>query len=80
MASAGNRRSRLVYDREQFDDYLVALLTRIRFNDEADHIISGEIVHPLDNFQLQHVAALWALKSLSFTARQLIEDPIGCYV
>lgn len=64
-----DRQSHLVYSREQFDDYLVALLARIRFDDEADRIISGAAKHPLLNFRL-----------LPFTAMQLIEDPIGCYV
>lgn len=44
-----DRRSHLVYSREQFDDYLIALLARIRFDDEADRIISGEAKHPLNS-------------------------------
>ena len=80
MAADHDRRSQLTYNREQFDDYLVALLARIRFDDEADRIISGEANHPLNNFQRQHDGALHALKMLPFTAMQLIEDPIGCYL
>ena len=75
-----DRRSHLVYNREQFDDYLIALLARIRFDDEADRIISGEAKHPLLNYQQQHSDSLQALRLLPFTAMQLIEDPIGCYV
>ena len=71
---------RLTYSREQFDDYLVALLARIRFDDTADRVISGENQHPLILHQRQYSAALSQLKILPFTAAQLIEDPIGCYV
>ena len=75
-----DRRQTLVYSREQFDDYLVALLARVRFNDAADRIVSGESQHPLLNYQRQHSSALALLKIMPFTAIQLIEDPIGCYV
>ena len=81
MASESpDRRHALVYNREQFDDYLVALMARIRFDDEADKIISGENTHPLNNHQIQHSQALAALRVLPFSAMQLIEDPIGCYI
>ena len=82
MASenSSDRRNILVYNREQFDDYLVALMARIRFDDEADRIISGESSHPLLNHQFRHSEALGALRIVPFSAMQLIEDPIGCYV
>ena len=74
------RQPALTYSREQFDDYLVALLARIRFDDEADRLLSGESSHPLILYQRQHANALNQLKVLPFTAPQLIEDPIGCYI
>ena len=75
-----NRRATLKYSREQFDDYLVALLARIRFNDNADRILSGESRHPLLNYQTQHAAALHRLNIVPFSAQQLIEDPLGSYI
>ena len=78
--SPSNRRSILVYNREQFDDYLVALMARIRFDDEADRIISGESSHPLINHQFRHSEDLGALCVVPFSVMQLIEDPIGCYI
>ena len=74
------RQPNLTYSREQFDDYLVALLARIRFNDNADRLLSGESHHPLLLYQRQHAEAIGQLKILPFSASQLIEDPIGCYV
>ena len=71
-----DRRQTRVYSREQFDDYLVDLIARICFNDDADHIVSGENQHPLSNYQRQHSAALDQLKVMSFNAAQLIEDRI----
>ena len=53
-----DRQNTLVYNREQFDDYLVVLMARIRFDDEADKIISGENSHPINNHQIQHSQAL----------------------
>ena len=74
------RQSNFTYSREQLDDYLVALLARIRFNDNADRLLSGESHHPLLLYQRQHSEAIAQLKILPFSASQLIEDPIGCYV
>ena len=70
----------LTYYREQFDEYLVALLARIRFNDDADRLLSGDSHHPLLLYQRHYSSAISQLKVLPFTAAQLIEDPIGCYV
>ena len=75
-----SRRSTLKYSREQFDDYLVALLARIRFNDNADRVVSGESHQPLLNYQVQHGDSLRRLNILLFSAQQLIEDPLGSYI
>ena len=72
-----SRRRRLVYTREQFDDYWVSLTARIRYNDEADKIISGERNHPLLQYQRDNAQNLAILRILPFTLRQLIEDPCG---
>ena len=71
----------VMYVREQFDDYyLVALLSRTRFNDNTDRVVSGESRHPLLNYQVQHGDALRRLNIIPFTAQQLIEDPLGNYI
>ena len=35
------------FSREDFDDYWTALLARVRLDDTADRIVSGEFPHPL---------------------------------
>ena len=70
------RRRRLVLTREQFDDYWIALLARIRYNDEADRIVSGITTHPLQNYQMVNSQALQILAILPFTLRQLVEDVV----
>ena len=73
------KRRRLVYTREQFDDYWIALISRIHYNDEADKIVSGRSQHPLFQYQSDNADSLVVLRILPFTLRQLIEDPAGCY-
>ena len=74
------RRSRLVLDRDQFDDYWIALLAKIRFNEGADRLLSGQSQHPLINYQQNNANSLNLLRILPFTPQQLFEDPVGCYV
>ena len=78
-APASSRRRRLVYSREQFDDYWVALISRIRYNDEADKLVSGETRHPLVSFQTDNTPSLDQMRVLPFTLRQLVENPVQCY-
>ena len=77
--SLQTRRSRLVYSRDQFDDYWIALMSKLRLNDDADALISGRSPHPLLSFQRANQAALQLLGFLILSDIQLIEDPFGCY-
>ena len=52
-----NRR-RLVFSQENFDDYWIALMARIRINEDADRLVSGTSSHPITAFQNQHGYAL----------------------
>ena len=76
---ASSSRRRLIYSREQFDDYWIALMSKLRINEDADALISGRSPHPLLSFQRANLAALRLLGVLILTANQLIEDPFGCY-
>ena len=56
MEEANNRDDvshvrRLTLSREDYDDFLVALTTKLRRNVDADRILPGEISHPLIRFQ-----------------------------
>ena len=42
---------RLVLSREDFDDYLVVLNTKIRRNDDADRVLADEFDHPFIAFE-----------------------------
>ena len=75
-----NRRNRLILDPKQFDDYWIALLAKIRFNEPADRLLSGQAPHPLIPFQQQNAASLAQLGVAPCTIQQLFEDPIGCYI
>ena len=72
-------RRRLTYNRDQFDDYWIALIAKLRINEDADSLISGRSAHPLLSFQRANSAALQLLGALILTNNQLIEDPFGCY-
>ena len=76
---ASSSRRRLIYNREQFDDYWIALMSKLRINEDADALISGRSPHPLLSFQRANLASLRLLGVLILTANQLIEDPFGTY-
>ena len=42
---------RVTFSRENFDDYMCALMVKIHNNDTVDRVISGELCHPLIVFQ-----------------------------
>ena len=77
--SADPVRNRLYYNREQFDDYWIALMAKLRLNDEADLLISGLSPHPLLSFQRANLAALQLLGFIILSDIQLIEDPFDAY-
>ena len=72
-------RRRLTYSRDNFDDFWIALMSKLRLNEDADALISGSSSHPLLSFQQANRSALQLLGVLILTASQLIEDPFGCY-
>lgn len=71
---------RLAFSRENFDDYLCALMSKLRANDVADRILSGELPHPLIAFQQINAANLVALNVPYVSPRDLLSDPVGPYV
>ena len=66
-------RRRLTYNRDQFDDYWIALMANLRINEDADDLISGKSPHPLLSFQRANQAALQLLGALILSSDQLIE-------
>ena len=73
-------RRRLVFTRADFDDYITALLARIRSNEQAERILSGSSQHPLILYQRIYTVALAYLRISPFTVQQLCADPVGTYV
>ena len=79
IVPAHSSRNRLILNRDQFDDYLVTLMARLRTNDAADRLLSGETRHPLVEYQSVYSAALRTLRTIPFTLRQFVSDPVGYY-
>ena len=75
-----NRPRRLTFTIENFDDYLVALMAKLRINPIADRILSGELLHPLISFQINNQASLAALQVPFFAPAQLLTNPALSYV
>ena len=42
---------RIGFSTENFDDYLIALMTDLRSDSVCDRVLSGELRHPLIEFQ-----------------------------
>ena len=42
---------RLVLSQENFDDYMLALMAKLRIDPDADRLLSGETQHPLVQYQ-----------------------------
>ena len=72
-------RRRLLYSRDQFDDYWIALMSKLRINEDADALISGRSSHPLLSYQRTNQTALQILGAIILSSQDLIEDPFGCY-
>ena len=62
MASAdqnyGSQTQKLLYSREQFDDYWTALLARVRQHEDCDNLYTGATKHPVLALQSQHSAQI----------------------
>ena len=54
-------------------------MAKLRINEEADLLISGQSPHPLLSFQRANRHALQLLGVLILSDAQLLEDPFGCY-
>ena len=54
-------RHRVVFSSENFDDYWISLMAKVRSNDDADSLISGETFHPLHTFQNANSSVLQRL-------------------
>ena len=71
---------RLVLSKENFDDYLLALMAKLRRDPAADRLLSGETQHPLVQYQQLNRDVLIALTMPFFPIQALINDPVGTYV
>ena len=71
---------RLTFSTANFDDYAVALMAKLRVNLTADRILSGELQHPLVQYQRDNLANLQALNVPFYTSAQLLADPVQCFV
>ena len=71
---------RLVVSKENFDDYLLALMAKLRRDPDADRLLSGETQHPLVLCQQQNRQVLIALAMPFFPLQDLIDDPVATYV
>ena len=73
------RSRRLTLERENFDDFLVALMAKLRSNVTADRILSGELRHPLIAFHQDNDQHLVALNVNWIPEAALTADPITPY-
>ena len=71
---------RLVFSTENFDDYLVALMADLRSDSVCDRILSGELRHPLIQFQRENMANLQQLNVPWVSPAALLADPVNPYV
>ena len=72
-------RRRLLYNREQFDDYWIALMCKLRINEDADALLSARSPYPLIAFQRANQAALQLLGAIILSGNDLLVDPFGFY-
>ena len=71
---------RLTFSAEDFDDYLITLTAKLRFNSTADRVLSGELVHPLVVFQRDNLEQLQALEVPFVSPQALLQDPVTPYI
>ena len=71
---------RLGFSTENFDDYLVALVTDLRSDSVCDRVLSGELRHPLIVFQQQNMQALQQLNVPWVSPAALLADPVNPHV
>ena len=71
---------RLEFTRTNFDDYLIALTAKLRLNETADQILSGELRHPLISYQREHAAILQQLNVPLVPPEALLQNPAQAFV
>ena len=71
---------RLQFTRTDFDDFIITLTAKLRLDEAADKILSGELQYPLIAFQRRHAAHLQQLNVPFFPPAALLQDPAQCYV
>ena len=74
------RSRRLQFTRTDFDDFIIALTAKLRLDETADRILSGELQHPLINFQNENAANLQRLNIPYFPPASLLQGPAEYYV
>ena len=62
MIVLNNDRRRITLNRHQFDDCLITINTQLRFDEHADHVLSGIDRHPLEVCQIQSQNVLDVLR------------------
>ena len=70
----------LEFTRNDFDDFIIALTAKLRLNETADKILSGELRHPLVDFQQRNSASLQGLNVPYYSPATLLQDPAETYV
>ena len=70
---------RLVLSEENFDDYILAVMAKLRRDPDADRLLSGETQHPLVQYQRVNRDVLIALAMPFFSLEALIRDPVSTY-
>ena len=81
MSASKNNSSKhkLEFSSENFDDYLTALLSKIRDDDNADSILSDTLHHPLIDYQRRNNLALRLLRVPRLSPADLLADPVDTY-
>ena len=69
------RGRRLTLSTENFDDYVVALMAKIRINVITDRLLSEDLQNPLVEFQRNNMVELQRLNIPWFSPAQLLADP-----
>ena len=76
MNNEQERRSRrLVLSTANFDDYVIALTTKLLVNVHSDRVLADELHHPLVKFQVDNMASLQRLHVTWFSPAALLAQP-----
>ena len=70
----------LEFSHNDFDDFIIALTAKMRLDETVDRILSGELSHPLVDFQQRNIVNLQRLNVPFFPTAALLQDPAGTYV